>query len=744
MLLIIKKMTDLGLLLRVCASLIAWLCLMSGGIVSAQNISTAPNQASRPQHVQVSLLAEKSAIRAGQTITVALRQLIDAGWHTYWRNPGDSGQATSINWRLPQGAAAGEIQWPLPEAISLAPLMNYGYSDEVLLLTDITVPKNFSGNSFDIEGAANWLVCKEICIPEEAPFKLSIPILPEGLSPRASPHASAIAAAREQVPSPQPWPATVEAQPDGLHLKVDISGIERLNASSFRFFPYEWGQIANAAPQPASFTDGTALLRLAYGDLGRKAPESLSGILAIEIPNDNGAMERRGYAINANRVGAELAGPANDTGGQAAFGGGSDAGAGISLGLALIFAFAGGLILNLMPCVFPVLSLKALSLAKSDAQENRRMRGITYLAGVLASCALLAAMLVALRAGGTAIGWGMQFQSPVFVLAMMALFMALGLNMSGVFEISSRFSGAGDALTRKPGLTGDFFTGVLATAVATPCTAPFMGAAIGYAFAQPAVHIFVILLALGLGFALPIVLLSISPMLGRLLPKPGAWMTTFRQLMAFPLYATVGWLLWVLTIQEGSNGVIAATVTLIGVALAAWFYGLRYDAGAVRSAVAGILAVAAIAGGALSLSAAPDTADRTNIAGETSGPKAEPFTKARLDELRAQNKAVFLNLTAAWCITCKVNEQVALRSEKLAQEFDKRNVTYMVGDWTKGNPEITELLKNYGRAGVPLYLFYPASGASPQILPQLLTESIVLERVTKFSSQSQQQAKGEF
>lgn len=738
--------SDLATLARRFAFFIMCLCLINSDPASAQNISTPPSVEAHARQVQVDLLAEKTAVRAGDKITLALRQRINPGWHTYWRNPGDSGEATAINWRLPPGATAGEIQWPLPEAIPVEPLMNYGYSDEVLLLTDITVPKDASGSTFEIAADTNWLVCKEICIPEEAPVKLSIPILPEGLSPRASPHAEKIAEAREKIPSPQPWPATVRAGSDGFHLKIDISGVEPVDSSSFRFFPYEWGQIKNAAPQPVSFDNGSASLQLAYGDIGSKMPDSLDGVLAIGIRNSEGQTERRGYAISAAKIGGDPILPATGAE-QSPFGGGGSSGeatTGLSLGLALFFACIGGLILNLMPCVFPVLSLKAISLAKSDSLQNRRIRGTAYLAGVLVSCVLLAGILVALRAGGTAIGWGMQFQSPLFILTMMALFMALGLNMSGVFEIGGRFAGVGDALTRKAGLAGDFFTGVLAAVVATPCTAPFMGAAIGYAFSQPAFHIFAILLALGLGFALPIMVLSISPMLGRLLPKPGAWMTTFKQLMAFPLYATVGWLLWVLTIQQGSDGVLAGGVTLIGVALAAWFYGLRYDAGALRSAVAGGLAVAAIAGGALSLSSVPDVRTATNIAAATAGPKAEAFTKARLEELRSQKKAVFLNLTAAWCITCKVNEQVALRSDRLAEAFDRDNITYLVGDWTKGNPEITEILKNYGRAGVPLYLFYPASGANPEILPQLLTESIVLERIATISSQSNKQAKGEF
>ncbi len=702
--------------------------------------SHAQTGPARTPKVQVELLAEKTAVRPGDRITVALRQRITPGWHTYWTNPGDSGEPTRIEWKLPEGASAGPIQWPLPHAIPVGPLMNFGYSDEVLLLSDISVPESASGASFDIAADAKWLVCEEICIPEEAAVRLSLPLV-SGVTPLPSPSAKDIRAARKKVPEPMPWAARFDMRDERVTLRIEEVAQQLPQTAKFHFFPLEWGVVSHAAPQHASFEKGALVLGLARGDFaGEKKPTSLDGVLAVETQAADGSVARHGYSFSAAPSETPIAGPAAIS----AIGGSSG---GLSLIVALGFAFLGGLILNLMPCVFPVLSLKALSLAKDAGNaEARRAKGFVYLAGVLVSFALIALALVVLRGGGGAIGWGMQFQSPAFVLAMMALFLALALNLSGAFTLGGTVAGLGDSLTRRSGLSGYFFTGVLATVVATPCTAPFMGAAMGYAFTQPAPTVFAVLLALGFGFALPIVLLSLSPGLGRWLPKPGAWMETFKQLMAFPLYATVAWLLWVLTIQQGSDGVLAASVTLIGVAFAVWLFGRSPEAGQGRSVAAALIALLAIGAGIWSMpQGAADKPVVASNAQKQGGPKAEPFTQARLSELLGQNKPVFVNLTAAWCITCKVNERVALRSERIAKAFSDRDISYLVGDWTNGNPEITELLKAHGRVGVPLYLLYSGKpGEAPEILPQLLTESIVLDQLANLPSPALTQAKGDF
>jgi thiol:disulfide interchange protein/DsbC/DsbD-like thiol-disulfide interchange protein len=690
--------------------------------------------------VRVELIVEHTAARRGETLTIALRQTITPGWHTYWQNPGDSGEPTAIDWSLPVDVQAGPIQWPLPEAIPVGPLMNYGYSDSLLLLTDIAVPQDAVGQSLNLQANVRWLVCKEICVPEESPVSLNLPLIDGGLSPRRSADAAAIAAAREALPKPAPWMVRYSSSLDRLTLEVDglDRGAEKITGA--RFFPLNWGQIANALPQKTALLQSGLTVRMLQGETPPAAGSTLDGLLALEGIGPDGGKFRRGYVVSAANApltpaasaASELMSPA-EAGGEAAS---------IGFGAALLFAFLGGLILNLMPCVFPVLTLKAYALAR-EASHYMARGGLAYLAGVLASFGVIAAGLIALRTAGVAAGWGIQFQSPGFVLALAALFLALGLNMSGVFEFGGSLTGAGDSLTRRDGLAGSFFTGVLATAVATPCTAPFMGAAVGYAFAQPPVQATAVLMALGLGFALPMLLLSMSPALGRWLPKPGLWMVRFKQVMAFPLYATAGWLVWVLSVQLGSDGVFAAVVTLLAVAFAAWLFGIASGRRGLAKIAALAIALGGVAGGAAMLSGAQPSAGPATAAANHSGPRGEAFTQARLDELLAEGRPVFVNLTAAWCITCKVNERVALRSASLAEAFQQRGVTYLIGDWTNANPEITAMLTRFGRAGVPLYLLYSGvPGAQPQVLPQLLTESIMLGKVAELSPFPQKQANG--
>lgn len=714
---------------------------------SAQSPFSAPATTKKPPQVRVTLIADKATVRPGETVTVAFRQTIATGWHTYWVNPGDAGDPTTVDWTLPQGATAGELQWPLPDVISIGTLTDYGYSGEVLLLADVTLPQTLSGPSADIAARVSWLVCKEICVPEETTVRLNLLVDASGAPSQPSSQAAEIATARANLPASASWPAQFEATSDALTLQLD--NFEALPpGAEVRLFPLKPDVIDNTHPQVATVADGALLLRMARADTTTPAPPRFDGVLVITSKDASGQLQRRGYVVGGTVCAVE--GTRGPTQPQAATGGESaappasalqppvavsspptPARESLSFGMALAFAFLGGLILNLMPCVFPVLSLKALSLAREAAPAERQMHGTAYLLGVLTSCVTVAAALVALRAGGETIGWGTQFQSPAFVLGMMTLFMALGLNMSGVFELGGRLLGAGDALTRVPGFTGYFFTGVLAAVVATPCTAPFMGAAIGYAFTQPAVRLFAVLLALGVGFALPMLALSYLPALGRWLPKPGAWMATFKGVMAFPLYATAGWLLWVLAVQLGSDGVLAGLVTLLGVAFAAWLVGAADEPHPLRSGIAAAVAVAAIVGGIAVLPAAAPTEAHIPAAanGHASGLPYEPFSAARLQALRASSKPVFVNLTAAWCITCKVNERVALRSVRIAETFAARGIVPLKGDWTNADPEITALLQSFGRAGVPLYLLYPAGGGEPQVFPQLLTESIVLDGI---------------
>lgn len=682
--------------------------LLVPGLASAQ----APQK-----YVSIDVIADKRTVVPGQSVWVALRQKIAPGWHTYWKNPGDSGEPTKITWKLPNGFSASDIRWPIPEAIPVGGLLNHGYSDDVLLLSEIQVPTTAAG-SVTLTADATWLVCKEICIPEEGSASVDLAV---GAVADASQHTMALAQAVSRLPKSSPWTATFATTADKLFLTVEKAGLDPTRIASVRFFPNAWGHIAYAAPQPVAWNNGTPTLELTRGDLKDKAVGEIGGLLVIDEKLD-GAGVRHGFEVQATAASPSSAGVL----GLSARG--EDGGTGLGLGQALIFAFLGGLILNLMPCVFPVLSLKALSLVTYGEahRSERRKQGLAYFAGVMTSFAVGAAVLLGLRAAGETLGWGFQFQSPVFVLGMAALFFALGLSLSGVFLIGTSVTNMGAGLARRDGTSGSFFTGVLASLAATPCTAPFMGAALGFALTQPVFDAVAVMLALGAGFAVPLVALSYSDALARRLPKPGAWMETLKQVLAFPLYATVGWLVWVLSIQSGSSGVLAAVVVLLAVAFVAWLLGQPSRASLVAKFASIVLLVAA-AFGSYRLLETPssDAAATTTQADKIS----EPYTPVRLAELRAAGTPVFVNLTAAWCITCKVNEHVALSSDAFKRALKDKGIAYLKGDWTSKDPEITALLQSFGRAGVPLYLFYSGTkDAAPDVLPQILTSSAVLDR----------------
>jgi thiol:disulfide interchange protein DsbD len=679
-------------------------------------------------HVEVELLAEKSAAEPGKTLTVAVRERIEPGWHTYWVNPGDSGEPTSIEWTLPGGFSAGPILWALPHTISVGPLVEYGYDDELLLLTEIKVPDQVQGDSVTLAGKVSYLVCKDICIPEEAQVELTLPVERNGAaSPSA--FAGAIEKARSALPVPLPGTAAYSANPGKGSLRLTISTDENLlkGVRDARFFPLTWGPVSNPAAQALKISGAQLTLDLKQGDT-KETPDKLEGLLALT--RDGG--ERTGYIVSAARGpdSAAAGGIFDHAAGLGAGSGPVNSAAGdggiTGVGLAVLFAFFGGAILNLMPCVFPVLALKALAFAKK-AEHGHWHQGVAYLVGVLVSFGVIAAVIVAFRGGAAALGWGFQFQSPAFVLALAVLFFVMGLSLSGVVSFGGGLMSIGDSLSRKPGNAGYFFTGVLAAIAATPCTAPFMGAAIGYALTQPSYILAAVMLGLGLGFAAPVVILSVSPALQHILPKPGAWMETLRQVLAFPLYATAAWLVWVLSIQAGSDGVMAAALAVVGVGFAAWLANKTAFSTLPIKLIAPILGAAALA---IALPMA-ETAESVNAApgADNAFIAEEPFSSARLDELRAQGRPVFVNLTAAWCITCKVNERVALKSSSVAQAFLSGGITYLKGDWTRANPEITDLLRRFGRAGVPLYLFYPGHGAEPRVLPQLLTAGLVLDEI---------------
>ncbi|MEJ1970500.1 MAG: protein-disulfide reductase DsbD domain-containing protein [Rhizomicrobium sp.] len=660
--------------------------------------------------VHARLVGEQDAVAPGGTLSVAFVQDIRDGWHTYWLNPGDVGQATTLAWTLPAGWRAGALQWPYPKRLPVGPFMDFGYEGKVWLLSSLTAPAAAKpGDVVTLHAAATWLVCKEVCVPEEA--ALALPVKIGTPSKGDAGIASAFAAARARLPVPSPW--TMRYRLGGtLDLYVAARSLAQAHPVSAQFFPLADGRVNGMAPQTMGFADSGLVLRLAPGKTMAKAGGALEGVLVLA--SSDGSTQALLVKAYPGAV------P------QADFAAADGADTGIAL--ALLFAFLGGLILNLMPCVLPILAMKAFalsSLAGRDRAEAVR-ESLAYGVGAILSFLALGGLLLTLRAGGQAIGWGFQLQEPIVVAGFALLMFGVGLNLSGVFEIAG--FGGGDALTRSGGVAGSFFTGVLAVAVAAPCTAPFMAAALGYALTQGAVAALSIFFGLGLGFALPFVAVGVSPMLMRALPKPGAWMIFFKQALAFAMYGTAVWLVWVLAQQAGANAVAAVLAAMVAAGFGAWIWGLsRHFSPRGR----GIGALATLMALLVALSflwfvrpgaAAAASASAVNV----TGLPGEPYSEARLAALRAANRPVFVNATAAWCITCLVNDEAALSGAGVRDAFAARHIAYLVADWTRRDPAITALLSAHGRSGVPLYLYYAPGAAAPKVLPQILTEGEVL------------------
>jgi thiol:disulfide interchange protein DsbD len=671
-------------------------------IALAAAARAAESEPVRSPRATATLVTDTDRIAPGIPFHAGLRLRMAEGWHTYWVNPGDAGIAPELTWTLPAGATAGPIAWPAPQRQPEGSLMTYGYSGDLLLAVPVTGPAH------TIRLKASWLVCKEICVPEEGEFRLD---LPEG-APAASKQAPLFAAAAAAVPRPSPWTARVAT--DGT---LTIAG-EAISARSVReawFIPAAPDTVVGLAPQPLQASDGAFSLALQPA-AGFRADAPLEGVLVVR----DAAGHQRALSIAATPDGPAAAPKPSPE---------------LPLWRILGLAAAGGLILNLMPCVFPVLAMKAVSLAGLSGAGRRHAaaHALSYTAGVVATFLLVGFALLALREAGDAAGWGFQFQSPAFVAAITWVLFAVGLNLSGVYEVQTAAAGIGQRLAARGGHVGSFFTGFLAVLVATPCTAPFMGVAIGAALAatSPAVTV-AVFAAMGLGLATPYVVLATVPIIGRAMPRPGRWMNVLRQGLAFPMYATCVWLVWVMSQEAGSAGVLGISSGLVLIGFAGWAFGLAQRvAGRGRrfaraAALAGALAALAVLSG---LAETPETApEQATEAG------VERFSPERLDTLRAEGRPVFVNMTAAWCVTCLVNERVALAQPAVRHLFAARGVVYLKGDWTRQDPQITAFLRSHGRDGVPLYALYPRGHGSPVLLPQILTEAGViaaLERLGK-------------
>lgn len=672
----------------------------------------------RTERVEAELHSSRTAVAPGERVTIALRQTIREGWHTYWRNPGDSGEPTELTWRSPAGWQVGPIQWPAPEAIPFATLVNYGYSNEVLFPIEVTAPANArAGETVTLTADAYWLVCSDICVPEEAVLTLSLPVAAQGMDDPA--WAPRIREAVAALPRAQP----------GLDARITggsppVLSVSLANAADIRnprFFPFSRDAMEAAAAQRPQIGPGGVSFSLTAGVDDNLGEVPLEGVVVYET-REGAEWRRRGVEIVAQPgepIAATAERPASisadyplaDLEGAAQPVASGEMSA-ASLLLAAALAFLGGLILNIMPCVLPVLSVKALALAGGVHAGQVRRHGALYFAGVMATFLLLAMALIALRGAGETVGWGFQLQAPWMTAALALLFFTIGLNLLGVFSIGGGQS-AGAGLAARGGDAGAFFTGALAVIAATPCTAPFMAGAVGIAVTQSAQTTLAIFAALALGFALPLTALHFAPGLQRLIPKPGPWMERVKNVLAFPMFAAAVWLVWVLTEQTGSLGALAllSLAAALGFALFVGRWG--------RAWLVTGLVVLAITGAATW---------RPLLGVEREAVLAsEPWSPARVAELRGEGRGVFVNFTAAWCVTCKVNEGVAF-TPRVAQALADAGVAYLVADWTNRDETIAAALAEHGRAGVPLYLYFPPEG-DVQLLPQLLTEALILEAI---------------
>ncbi len=694
--------------------------IASAQVAIAQNAPMSPAAttplkpgAVQTGHVELELIAASTAVAPGSPLRVAVRQRIMPGWHTYWRNSGDAGQPTDISWKLPKGVTAGAPVWPTPQRLPEATLMTYGYKGEVVTPVALTVGREVRpAATVRLVAHVDLLVCQNLCVPESADLALDLPV-----AATAAPSASApvIAQALAAAPVPAPFAATASLDKGALRLAFAGPALDGIDPAGAYFFPDDTKTLTLTAPQTVERgSGGFTLVAKPAPDLTAQPTAPITGLLTVG---------GHAWEITAKPGTAPVS--ATKTGG-AGF-----AGFLLALGAGIV----GGLILNLMPCVFPVLAIKAAALAQNAHRPGEsRLHGLAFLVGTVATFLVLAALLLAARAAGEAAGWGFQLQSPGVTAGLALLVLAVALNLSGVFEAGLSVQRVGGEVSTGNGVLGAFLTGVLAVLVAAPCTAPFMALATGYALTAPLPLALSVFAALGLGLALPFTLLCFSPALLSRLPRPGQWMETLRRLLAFPMYGAAAWLTWVFVQQTGAEalGLFFAAAVCLAFALHL-FGGAQHNQAAGRSSMVGLVFAGLAVAGAVFLTATAATLPPETGAASTQvdrALKAEPFTPERLAELRSQGKPVFVNLTAAWCVTCKVNERVALSQPEVAQAFAKTGTAYLVGDWTRRDATIAKTLAEHGRAGVPLYLLYRPGASEPVVLPQLLTAGTVVGALT--------------
>ncbi len=667
--------------------------------------SSAPGRAQAPhvdaQHLSLELLLPAQQLPRGAALTAGLGFKLERGWHIYWVNAGDSGEPPRVRWTLPAGITAEPFEYPAPTRLPLGPLMDFGYESEVTFPVPLHVAADAALGPAMLRADVDWLVCREVCLPGKATVAVTRPVAPAGAVPNEDAGQKAMVN-RGLASLPKPLPSGASARFAADSKAITLAVLTGQRASSAVFFPLDGGVISDPARQTAAALDRGVRLQLVRDETATSRLATLNGV--VELP---GGVT---YTIAAAPGPIPPVVPAVRL---------------ADLATVLLLAFAGGAILNLMPCVFPVLFIKGLSLLQSSGEKRGRMRGHAwvYTLGIVLSFWVVVAVLLLLRGVGHDLGWGFQFQSPVF-LAVMALFLFfLSLSLAGQFEIGLRFTSAGGALAQKHGYVGAFFTGVLAMVVATPCTAPLMGAAIGYALAHSAAVSFAVFTALGLGLAAPYLLLAYNPGWTRVLPRPGAWMEIVKQAVSIPIFATVIWLVWLLTQAAGVNALLGLLAGFLLLAIAGAVLG-RYPArrGATVTASVVVLLAVALPVYAVRVFGAP----LGQAAARVGSNDWKVFSPAAVAESQSQGKPVFVDFTAGWCLSCQVNERVVLDRADVQKRLRESGVVLLKADWTRHDASIGEALAELGRSGIPTYALYPAAPqAPPRLLPEVLTTGIV-------------------
>ena len=710
--------------LRLAAVCLALLVFQNGAFAQFAKPGTgAPAAVVQTPQVRAELVAfAPDGVGADKTVWVGLQLAHQPGWHTYWKNAGDSGLPTQLKWTLPAGVSAGDIAWPTPQKIRIGSLANFGYEGTVLLPVPLTISKTFAApgsGSLEVQLSASWLVCKQECVPQDGSFVLQVP-----LQGSTALHAADFDKARAAQPAALAGKSDVHLDKDGLTLSVQglPAAWRGKNINAF----IETADIIETARAPSP-TDGAAQRwqadgswssTMAHSSLRSEAPTTLAFVLALgdQSVRTEAAVQGTWPAISngsatagaAPVVNSALSNPVSPAPlAEQSLG---------ALALALAAALLGGMILNLMPCVFPVLAIKVLAFTKPGERHSHRAQGLAYTAGVVLSFLALGGLMLALRAGGEQLGWGFQLQSPGVIAVLALLFTLIGLNLMGLLEVGNLLPGNLASMQLRHPLGDAFLSGVLAVAIASPCTAPFMGASLGYAIALPAVQALGIFAALGLGLALPYLAASWVPALGKVLPKPGLWMDTLRRFMAFPMWATVVWLLWVLGHLTGVDGAASLLALLLSLALLVWSLGLP---GRSRTVLGGLSLAAvvwlgiAIGPNVFKLEEAPATA------GTAQANTWQAWAPGRVDAELAAGKPVFVDFTAAWCITCQYNKKTTLANGEVLADFSAKKVTLLRADWTRRDPAISQALSSLGRSGVPVYVIYQA-GQAPVVMSEIL------------------------